>query len=222
MSYDAGVWQYGTGVGDRGRSHVASKSREGPRHSSCTCVDGPCAAWVGGNAITAHIYAAPRLLIFCAISLALASLGKPSPPFFEWRSSPLACTQSTRARVSHDKVVSGCTVEGRVPSFGTRLLPLRRSCNCALLLVKNMHMTRTGTHTHTHAGAHRHAQTRTDKARAGTGRYRHTQTQTKQTRATHGTLQSAHTPPVGSQYSCQPTVKLLTLPLVWIFPLGKG
>ena len=37
-----------------------------------------------------------------------------------------------------------------------------------------------------------------------------------------GTLQSAPTPPVGSQYSCQPTVKLHILPLVWIFPLGKG
>ena len=37
-----------------------------------------------------------------------------------------------------------------------------------------------------------------------------------------GTLQSAPTPPVGSQHSCQPTVKLHILPLVWIFTLGKG
>ena len=29
-------------------------------------------------------------------------------------------------------------------------------------------------------------------------------------------------PNVGSQHSCQPTVKLLILPLEWIFPLGKG
>ena len=29
----------------------------------------------------------------------------------------------------------------------------------------------------------------------------------------------APTPPVGSQYSCQPTVKLHILPLVWIFTL---
>ena len=29
-------------------------------------------------------------------------------------------------------------------------------------------------------------------------------------------------PPVGSRYSCQPTVKLHILPLVWIVPLGKG
>ena len=34
-----------------------------------------------------------------------------------------------------------------------------------------------------------------------------------------GTVQSAPTPPVGSHYSCQPTVKLHMLPLVWIFPL---
>ena len=34
--------------------------------------------------------------------------------------------------------------------------------------------------------------------------------------------QNAPTPPVGSQHSCQPTVKLHILPLVWIFPLGKG
>ena len=32
----------------------------------------------------------------------------------------------------------------------------------------------------------------------------------------------APTPPVESQHSCQPTVKLYILPLVWIFPLGKG
>ena len=35
-------------------------------------------------------------------------------------------------------------------------------------------------------------------------------------------VQSAPTPPVGSQHSCQPTVKLHILPLVWVFPLGKG
>ena len=33
---------------------------------------------------------------------------------------------------------------------------------------------------------------------------------------------SAPTPPVGSQHSCQPTVKLHMLPLVWIFSSGKG
>ena len=27
---------------------------------------------------------------------------------------------------------------------------------------------------------------------------------------------------VGSRHSCQPTVKLLIVPLVWRFPLGKG
>ena len=37
-----------------------------------------------------------------------------------------------------------------------------------------------------------------------------------------GALQSAPTPPVGSQYSCQPTVKLLILPLVWIFLWERG
>ena len=36
-----------------------------------------------------------------------------------------------------------------------------------------------------------------------------------------GKLQSTPTPPVGSQHSCQPTVKLHILPLVWIFPLVK-
>ena len=35
-------------------------------------------------------------------------------------------------------------------------------------------------------------------------------------------LQSDPAPPVGSQHSCQPTVKLHKLPLVWLFPLGKG
>ena len=37
-----------------------------------------------------------------------------------------------------------------------------------------------------------------------------------------GTLQSGPAAPVGSQHSCQPTVKLHILPLVWNFPLGKG
>ena len=35
-------------------------------------------------------------------------------------------------------------------------------------------------------------------------------------------LQSDPATPVGSQHSCQPTVKLHILPLVWNFPLGKG
>ena len=35
-------------------------------------------------------------------------------------------------------------------------------------------------------------------------------------------LQSDPTPPVGSQYSCQPTVKLHILSLVWIFTSWKG
>ena len=38
----------------------------------------------------------------------------------------------------------------------------------------------------------------------------------------HRQLQSDPAPPVESQYSCQPTVKLHILPLVWIFTLGKG
>ena len=38
----------------------------------------------------------------------------------------------------------------------------------------------------------------------------------------HRQLQSDPAPPVGSQHSCQPTVKLHVLPLVWIFTLGKG
>ena len=32
----------------------------------------------------------------------------------------------------------------------------------------------------------------------------------------------APTPPVRSRHSCQPTVKLYIVPLVWIFPLGMG
>ena len=36
-----------------------------------------------------------------------------------------------------------------------------------------------------------------------------------------GKLQSAPTPPAGSRHSCQPTVKLHVLPLVWPFPLEK-
>ena len=35
-------------------------------------------------------------------------------------------------------------------------------------------------------------------------------------------LQSVPAPPVGSRHSCQSTVKLHILPLVWVFPLGKG
>ena len=34
--------------------------------------------------------------------------------------------------------------------------------------------------------------------------------------------QSDPATPAGSRHSCQPTVKLHTLPLVWNFPLGKG
>ena len=41
--------------------------------------------------------------------------------------------------------------------------------------------------------------------------------QTKEQLTCQGTLQSAPTPPAGSQHSCQPTVKLHILPLVWIF-----
>ena len=37
-----------------------------------------------------------------------------------------------------------------------------------------------------------------------------------------GKVQSAPTPPVGAQRSCQPTVNLHILPPVWDFPLGKG
>ena len=37
-----------------------------------------------------------------------------------------------------------------------------------------------------------------------------------------GTLHSARTPPVGSQQSCQPTVKLHVLPLVWFFSSEEG
>ena len=44
----------------------------------------------------------------------------------------------------------------------------------------------------------------------------------KPTAASQGTLQSGPAAPVGSQHSCQPAVKLHILPLVWIFPLGKG
>ena len=36
-----------------------------------------------------------------------------------------------------------------------------------------------------------------------------------------GELQSAPTPPAGSQHSCQTTVKLHILLLAWIFPLGS-
>ena len=39
--------------------------------------------------------------------------------------------------------------------------------------------------------------------------------------ATHQ-LVSTPTPPLGSQHSCQPTVQLHMLPLVWTFPLVKG
>ena len=35
-------------------------------------------------------------------------------------------------------------------------------------------------------------------------------------------IQSAPTPPAGSRHSCQPTVKLHILSLVWMLPLGKG
>ena len=35
-------------------------------------------------------------------------------------------------------------------------------------------------------------------------------------------IQSIPTPPVGSRYSCESTVKLHILPLIWNFPCGKG
>ena len=35
-------------------------------------------------------------------------------------------------------------------------------------------------------------------------------------------LQSAPTPPAGSQHSCQPTVNPHIIHLVWFYPLGKG